>query len=1177
LTPGNYAFEFQVTGGILLQAAPDTVNAAPGAIGLYAGNGTSTLFSGSEVNLQAGAGYNVGFGGAVSIVGGGSGTSTGSSGGTVYISGGSAISNGSGGGVSLVGTDAFGTGSGGSLSLQAGSAFSGGFAGNINITAGSNFGGGNGADINLTPGLSSGGFTGNVVLNTGFGFAPPELRFNETLGFGSEYVGFRAPTSVGTSRVWVLPNGDGTSGQVLSTDGAGNLSFINAGGGGGGDSNWSYVAASNTYLTVTSTANVLIGGTSTTINGAPLFTMDGDDLLVTGSIGTDRIFAAGRVDAPYLNRWFTSPLLTQTVNNGGRANVPVGAQPHGVAFDGSHIWVSNYNDTAANSLSKIDPLTNTVVATTSLPGLANNADGMAFDGKYLWVGAEDGSDAYVHKINVLTNQVVASVALSTTFRFPQSVAFDGRYIWVTHTGTFPSSSIVSQVDPNTNTVVAEIPVGVSPYGVAFDGEYIWVANLDSATLNKISPTTSSVVATTTGVLNANGVVFDGSFIWVSSAFQSLVYKINPRTAAIVGTVALESGANAQHMAFDGTYIWVAQLATTTIAKIDPRINSVVERVEMPGASRSIAVDGSHVWVTNSLFSDYVTKIPYGVGNGAASNLSVGSLLINASTGSATGTSNYALTIAYASATTFGGICIDDISTGATCPTTGIGASIVADGPIIANRFDLAEMYSVTGTYEVGDVLVLDASSTATVKTSPGTAYDSKVIGIVSTDPGFVLGWTDGAKVALTGRVPVKVSMNNGPIHVGDSLVSSDVPGYAMKATRPGMVLGYALEDASATGTVQVFVSVGFWAGMAFGEDGSIKVDDDGNVSIMNDLHIGGRLFPSLKGGGIQNDWYLFIDDTDPTSTYLSTNADGFQSMDTYDFAERYYSPDQLEPGDLVVVSDNGRTHVQRSLNEDDMLLGIVSTRPAFIAGRPATSTYPIALSGRVPTKVSGMNGAIKAGDPLAPTSIPGVAAKAVRSGPIVGLALEDFDGADISKIEVFVNPTYWVNENEVAEAKEPEVSSEIVVSQGKQGFATISAGAKKVRIEFPSLNAYPNVQVTPRGSTGGAWWTDGYSDSGFEIIMQETQDHDVVFAWRVEATAGGDVMRMSDGTYAPVDPLTGMPTDWITTSTEPIVDEDEVDEPEPIIETPEEMPELEEEFISEEEVPVVSTTSTETP
>jgi YVTN family beta-propeller protein len=1176
-SPVNTGFLMQSTGGFVLQGAPDTVNAFSGSIGLYAGDGTSTLVSGSEVNLVGGQGYGNGFGGAVSITGGGSGTSTFSAGGGVIIAGGFATGNGGGGGVTITGSDTFGTGIAGSVGITAGSAFGGGNAGGLSLTAGASFGTANGGDITLQPGISIGGYTGNLVLQSGFGFAPPEFRLNEDQLFGSNYVGFRAPTSVTSDSVWILPASDGTSGQVLSTDGAGNLSFINAGGGGGGDSNWTYSAASNTYLTVTSTANVVIGGTSTTINGAPLFTMDGNDLLVTGSIGTDRIFATGRVDAPYLNRWFTSPLLTQTIYKGGRADVPVGDEPHGVVFDGSHIWAANYSD-PLGTISKIDPLTSTVVATTTVG--TEGVDGMAFDGKYIWAAQSQGVSNNLHKINPITNQVVATVPLSGTFLFAQGVAFDGTYIWVSHTGSFPSSSIVSKVDPNTNTVVDEIPVGVSPYGLAYDGSYMWVANFDSGSVSKIDTITNQVVATTTGLLSPAGMVFDGSHIWVSSAFSDIVYKINPATAAVVATVGLDASVNAQNLTFDGTYIWVAQLATTTIVKIDPRINSIVERIPIAGASRSIAVDGSHAWVTNSLFSDFVTKIPYGVGNGAASNLNVGSLVVNATTGSATGTSNYAVTIAYASATTFGGLCINDISTGATCPTTGIGASIVADGPIIANRFDLAEMYSVTGTHEAGDVLVLDASSTATVKTSSGTAYDSKVIGIASTDPGFILGWNSGAKVALTGRVPVKISMNNGPIHVGDSLVSSDVPGYAMKATRPGMVLGYALEDASATGTVQVFVSVGFWAGMAFGEDGSIKVDDDGNVSVMNDLYIGGRLFPSLKGGGIQNDWYLFIDDTDPTSTYLSTNADGFQSMDTYDFAERYYSPDQLEPGDLVVVSDNGRTHVQRSLNEDDMLLGIVSTRPAFIAGRPATSTYPIALSGRVPTKVSSMNGAIKAGDPLAPTSIPGVAAKAVRSGPVVGLALEDFDGAEISKIEVFVNPNYWVNEQEVAEEEDPEVSSEIVVSQGKQGFATISAGAKKVRIEFPSLNAYPNVQVTPRGSTGGAWWTDGYSDSGFEIIMQETQDHDVVFAWRVEATTGGDVMRMSDGTYATVDPLTGMPTDWVTTSTEPIVDEPESSEPtstESIIEIPEETPELEEEFISEEEMPTVSSTSTETP
>ena len=503
---------------------------------------------------------------------------------------------------------------------------------------------------------------------------------------------------------------------------------------------------------------------------------------------------------------------------------------------------------------------------------------------------------------------------------------------------------------------------------------------------------------------------------------------------------------------------------------------------------------------------------------------------------ATGADNYSMVLTYASSATFGGLCLDDTGTAATCPTSVSGTSIMADGAVNANAFDLAELYHVTGTYDIGDVLTLYSSSTATVQTSPGIPYDSKVIGVVSENPGFLLGWGEGAKVALTGRVPVKISMNNGSIQVGDALVSSDVPGYAMKATKPGMVLGYALESSSATGTVEIFLSQGYWAGLAFGPDGSIQVDDSGNVSVMNDLMIGGRLFPSLKGGGIQTDWYLFVNADDPTSTYISTNADGWMSMDTYDFAERYYSPDELEAGDLVIVSHSGKTHVQRSLNEDDMLLGIVSTRPAFIAGRPATSTYPIALSGRVPTKVSGINGAIKAGDPLAPTSIPGVAAKAVRSGPIIGLALEDFDMANIDKIEVYVNPSYWVNEQESV-AQGDLVASPAVISQAKQGFAKIVAGSNKVRIEFPSLGAYPNVQVTPRGSISGGWWTDSYSDTGFEIMLGATEDHDVVFAWRVEPTLATDVMRMSDGTYSVVDPLTGLPVNLSTTTTESVVEE----------------------------------------
>jgi hypothetical protein len=59
--------------------------------------------------------------------------------------------------------------------------------------------------------------------------ATAELRLADT--DSSHYVGFKAPGSVSTNRIWTLPSADGTSGQILSTDGSGTLSWSTPGGG----------------------------------------------------------------------------------------------------------------------------------------------------------------------------------------------------------------------------------------------------------------------------------------------------------------------------------------------------------------------------------------------------------------------------------------------------------------------------------------------------------------------------------------------------------------------------------------------------------------------------------------------------------------------------------------------------------------------------------------------------------------------------------------------------------------------------------------------------------------------------------------------------------------------------------------------------------------------------------
>lgn len=52
------------------------------------------------------------------------------------------------------------------------------------------------------------------------------MRLWEASSNGLNYVGFKAPASLAASTSWILPSADGTSAQVLQTNGAGTLSFV---------------------------------------------------------------------------------------------------------------------------------------------------------------------------------------------------------------------------------------------------------------------------------------------------------------------------------------------------------------------------------------------------------------------------------------------------------------------------------------------------------------------------------------------------------------------------------------------------------------------------------------------------------------------------------------------------------------------------------------------------------------------------------------------------------------------------------------------------------------------------------------------------------------------------------------------------------------------------------------
>ena len=86
-----------------------------------------------------------------------------------------------------------------------------------------------------------------------------DLRFGESTSNGTNYVALQAPASISSNVTWTLPAVDGTSEQILSTDGNGVLSWQDAGAGAtGGSTDEVFVENSRTIsanYSITSTKN----------------------------------------------------------------------------------------------------------------------------------------------------------------------------------------------------------------------------------------------------------------------------------------------------------------------------------------------------------------------------------------------------------------------------------------------------------------------------------------------------------------------------------------------------------------------------------------------------------------------------------------------------------------------------------------------------------------------------------------------------------------------------------------------------------------------------------------------------------------------------------------------------------------------------------------------------------
>ena len=142
------------------------------------------------------------------------------------------------------------------------------------------------------------------------------------------------------------------------------------------------------------------------------------------------------------------------------------------------------------------------------------------------------------------NKVIATIRVGNN---PSAVAASANLVFVANTG----GRTVSVIDPNTNTVVGNIPVGLAladhPAGLAVNGKFLYVALAESNSVEKIEVDHLNVKdihvkvefidlgdQSPTGV----GVTPDGQYLYVTSTGSNTVSVIQTATNAVTQTFSV---------------------------------------------------------------------------------------------------------------------------------------------------------------------------------------------------------------------------------------------------------------------------------------------------------------------------------------------------------------------------------------------------------------------------------------------------------------------------------------------------------------------------------------------------------------------------------------------------------------------------------------------------------------
>jgi YVTN family beta-propeller protein len=258
-------------------------------------------------------------------------------------------------------------------------------------------------------------------------------------------------------------------------------------------------------------------------------------------------------------------------------SVPLEYRPGAVATGEGNVWVTLPD---RGAVIEIDAETMSIVDTVPV---GSNPVGIGVGADSVWVA--NGGNSTVSRISTArNNEVVDTIEVPGA---PAAIAVNEQGVWVADS----LGDAVTPIDPDTDDVLASVPVGDQPVDLASDGEDLWVANAASGSVSRVVGG-DEVQPVDVGE-GPQAVAVGAGVTWVANSLDGTVTRIDPDTNS---TDATSVGEAPTDVAFGGGFVWVSLGSAGSVKRIDPGSGSVTT-IALGSYADSVAVADGALWVS----------------------------------------------------------------------------------------------------------------------------------------------------------------------------------------------------------------------------------------------------------------------------------------------------------------------------------------------------------------------------------------------------------------------------------------------------------------------------------------------------------------------------------------------------------------------------------------------------